>query len=356
MNINILSFIVSLIAALSSQFYLKGLIGSSIFQPSILFFLFMCSFLSIRLNILTINKGDILFASILLGFFFLLNFQLLYTTHHYGYINEFGRVIYPFLVTLVLILTFKKFKLNLSVFISTLAYILLLDVLYRLYINEAIFPFQSRYDTKGGGFLYSDSNFSSYISGALFFLIKGRNHDLKNYKLLRVLFFLESIWGLSLAAYAGFLAVWVREQLKRFKLISPSTLFIITTISVGYASFDLSMILTDGSLLTKIQIVAFLLEHVSNSDFNYFSGIGFGNFRDFTGYAHAAHSIFGIILEGGLFFTALMFILFWFFWRSPDNKTCILFMIVAGFSMFPLAYLCPLYFLLFNNRQRMVGN
>jgi hypothetical protein len=64
---------------------------------------------------------------------------------------------------------------------------------------------------------------------------------------------------------------------------------------------------------------------------------------------HASHSILGLFVEGGIIFLLLSALFYSILAIQKENRVAIIFIIIAGLSMYPIAYLAPLYCLLLIN-------
>jgi hypothetical protein len=354
-----MNVLISILCGLSSSFYIKGITGQSFFQPTLLstFALLFCVS-SVDYKKIKINSIFICLFLIIFFLFSLLVVQTTFTVHTFGFFNEVGRIVYPFLVCLIVFIVSKTNKFKIEVYLLTLVFLLSVDTFYRLYfVNNVFFPTLSRYEVKGGGLIYADSNFTAFIAGALFFLVDKYKEKLKKYLLIK--FFSISIVFLSasFAAYAAFIFAFFYKLFSSRNLITKigicflGVCTFIFVIGFQYAYFETYLnAYQDGSLKTKIEILKYFTSFLSYSDkINLFFGVGFGNFRYYNHYAHASHSILGLFVEGGIIFLLLSVLFYSILAFQKENRAAIFFIIISGLSMYPIAYLAPLYSLLLIN-------
>lgn len=343
-------YLISALCALSSCFYLKGIFGQSFYQPTLLCALILLLFCVNYKKLIIDDIFIYIFINILLLVCLLLT-QSIFVVHQYGIINEVGRVIYPIFVCLLVLMVSKTNKFDFEFYFYTILLLLIIDSIYRLYfVNDAFIPSNSRYEIKGGGLLYADSNFTGFISGSLFFLINRYRSKIKHYFCSKFLLFLITLLSASLASYVGFAFAFLYHFFISRELFIKTViliLFILISIYITFIWGLHSNFFEDGSLKTKIQIFNYFFSFLSDGNFlDILFGVGFGNFKIYNHYPHAAHSIPGLFVDGGIFYMLLTLIFYVTSAIRKDNRAALFFMLIAGFSMYPVAYLAPIFFLL----------
>jgi hypothetical protein len=278
--------------------------------------------------------------------------QTTFTEHTFGFLNEFGRIVYPFLVCFIVFTISRTNKFSFEVYFLTLVFLLTIDTIYRLYIvNDALIPVQSRYEVKGGGLIYADSNFTAFIAGTLFFLADKYKKKLKKYVFIKTFLFVITVLSASFAAYAAFICTFFFKLVSSRKFITKIAIYILC-ILIFLLGLRYTQLISfnDGSLKTKIQILKYFISYLEHSDkINLFFGVGFGNFRYYNNYMHASHSMPGLFVEGGIILILMSAVFYSALAFQKENRVPIVFILVAALSMYPIAYLAPLYILLVTN-------
>jgi hypothetical protein len=93
----------------------------------------------------------------------------------------------------------------------------------------------------------------------------------------------------------------------------------------------------DGSLASKVKILVVSVEILNLSNFSIWSGIGLGNFSKFSNYG--SHNLFGLFIELGVLGFAILVGSLFFHWKYTENRPLIIFIIISGFALYPLAYM-----------------
>lgn len=344
-------FILPFLLSSSLIFYVRGVTNNPFFQPAIYcgfvaFFVFIYYF-CVRLR----------FSYLFLWLFFLVIFiavlfiaQVNFIDFRYGMLNEIGRVLYPVVMLSVSVFICNKNDgLDLMLLRRVFAWVvvfLVIDLLYRLYVNGGVIPKFSRYDLKFGGLIFVDSNFSGVISGALLLLLG--KYDISS-RVIRCLLLIVFLYSFSLAAYfAMAFALFLSVDFGRVvNIVKPFLLSVMIFVGFFYIS-------EDGSFLTKVEIINNVLDlYASGFSSVFLYGIGFGNFKEI--YEGAAHNLFGIFSEAGLIFAIVFLYLHYLLSRLKDNKSAVIFVLISGFvSLYPLAYLGAVYLFLIGKRKKIV--
>lgn len=284
----------------------------------------------------------LLLTSLAIGLVLLYQYETSYLK--FSIINELGRLLLP-LISVAVVLGFLKGTIKL-ISLQKLArifiFLLLVDCLYRLFLNGGIVPYGSRYSLKFGGLLFVDANFNGWIS-AIIYLFRSRLGISKRNRL--ILLFLI-VYSFSLAVYGGLLLIWVIRYFRNTSFLIRLILSSIIVLLV--AGFVVNT--NDGSFMTKIDIATSSLGFISGASWDLLLfGLGSGNLKDFFG--HGSHTMFGIAAEMGL-----VFMVFWFYilhksYRLREvNKYPIIFILFTGmFSLWPVAYMSLPLFLFFIN-------
>lgn len=332
----------SLLFAMSSLFFIKGVVGSAILQPAIYVFLLLGSIFLFQPR--SIKENSIL-LSLSIFLILLLVIQSRLIGLHYGIINEVGRVVYPFLATFIMISIFdtaiKNKRLFLKYFVIIVTILLCLDLAFRLMQSGMIFPTSNRYQLKVGGLIFIDSNFNGFLAACLLLFVLFQNQIKFDSKLTFTLFFL-ALYSFSLAVYIGLFLVLLWKIVMRYKILLP---FMFAAF-VGLVLYVYFLVEDDGSFQTKLEIFYFFIEtYLSMPASSILFGIGSGNFIEYTG--RAAHSLFGLFTELGSLFVVVFL---YFIYRALLNKetyVVLLFVGIVGFaSIYPITYMTLIYFVL----------
>lgn len=333
---------IALVFAVASIFFVRGLTNFPFLQP-VVFAILIIFLLYVYKPVFYLRLSILL--SFIIFLIFLILYQYVFVGLKYGFANEIGRVLLPFIATFFMLLLFKKYVSNKKQFITKyiiyLTIFLFVDLVWRLLENGAIIPVNHRYELKVGGLIFIDSNFSGFIAACLFlFAYFNKLLDQRNLSFWLLLFII--VYSFSFSVYIAFILSVLFYLIYKAKalFIFFLPLFIFGLLILYHVISD------DGSFLTKIVIFEFLVYEFLTSDLRtIFFGIGSGNFILYVG--KASHSLFGLFAELGIVF-GLVFILFTLFLMYyKELKPLMLFIVIAGFvSMFPIAYMTPVYFLI----------
>lgn len=333
--------------------YLRGFTGSAYLQPSLYFFgiLGACLHCLKKTDHVSISLFWLaIIAQIILSMqFFLLGHQL-------HFLNEIGRVVYPFLVAFTgsaLAFNYDERRLSIAVsfFIKTISVLLLADAFVRL-IQNGVWPVSvaSRYDIKSGGLLFPDSNFNGFLAG--FVLLFMRNTKLpikKSSWMVASLTFLVVV-SASLAAYAGILIALL------VGLLGPRISIIVSACSISAILFLMmqnqvnlhaALMSVDGSLATKFLIAQEAWVRIWSGDILLtVFGSGSGLLKE--SFQFASHNFIGLASELGIVFVVayFSFALFLFMNLHHHLTTFVFLGMVGGISLLPIAYMACVYFLL----------
>lgn len=341
--------------AFSLIFYLKGLSSSVFLQPTIYFtgflILFTFAYFSKNSNI----KYRLFFiAMIVIGMMFNLIIQHIFIHHINGFLNEFGRVVFPYIATFVAFFTIKKLQSNLiwKGLIKITIILLLIETIYRILVSGVYIPsFENRYLIKGGGIMFIDSNFTGYVAGVIYLLLPKFKGILNKVYIYRVILIFIILYSMSYSVFAGLFILLVIFFIQKFYILRIFGIIFLTIIL--YFLYD--FISNDGSFLTKIEIINLAYEYVtSHNFFDLVIGIGHGNFAEyFDETSHGAHNFIGMSVEGGLIFLLINISVYYYFYKNKDNRRAIIFIVWTGIvSMYPMAYMSVVYVLLLFDKNK----
>lgn len=339
--------------ALSTIFYIKGLTSKIFYQPVFILSIFVFIYFTFYLfKIYRINKKYIFYISLTFILFISMLFQIANgITYTNGIVNELGRIIFPFLLAISIFFILERNNELWNIFLNILIIMLLIDTLYRIFETGIYFPsLTNRYLIKTHGILFIDPNFTGYIAGTIFLLLA----KFKNFRkviLKKIILLLVVFYSMSFAVWAGLFIVFLFAIIKRCFILKILSLFIIAIALLSLYNF----VSNDGSFLTKIQILQLSYNFFTTESFvKVLIGIGHGNFASyFAETNHGAHNLIGISVEGGLLFLLVNIIFYFYLWINNENKLAIIFILSAGLvSMYPIAYMSPIYVLLFYNNTK----
>ena len=324
---------------MSSIFYARGLTNSAMGQPVVFITIFLL-FIFIFRPIITQFSLKIFLIVFLLTL--LLTIQEYLIGLKYGIINEFGRIVFPLLSSLLLANWYGRHVTNrrkfMNVFLKTVVFFLIIDLCVRLIQSGKVFPIYNRYDLKVGGLIFLDSNFNGFLSACLWiYSLESKIIKLKSSA--SALYFILILYSFSLAVYVGLLAVILYKICTR-NIISMSIFAPIGGILVWYTYILIS---SDGSFLTKIEILEFAYNYILDADIGkILIGLGSGNLIYYVG--RASHTLVGIGAELGLLFTLIVFVILIALYFVQGLSTLILFIVIVALAaLFPIAYLSPVY-------------
>ena len=321
----------------AALFYIRGISTNPVMQPIIFG---TCIIVLTSFYILSmrpwIKKLHITLVVAIIILTVLLSLQYLHIGLRKGIINEAGRIVLPLIVTLsVLIfyenLTTQKKHRFYSIFIKLSVILLVIDLMYRLWLNGAVLPTFSRYEIKRGGLLFVDSNFNAMLSFLLWLEIP------KSEFRLRLVLLLIVFWSLSIAVYVclflHFLFIFARKNLLRVA-------FSISFFGLLLVYYN-DLLFSDGSFQTKLEIirVAFSTEATDKS----LLGVGFGNFNTVFDIKHPSHNLFGLYAEGGVIFIFALLLIYWWLYTNGAQASVIYMIIIGSISLFPIAYMAVYY-------------
>lgn len=329
----------AVVFAMSSIFYVRGFTGSALAQPVIYITLFLL-FISVTRPI--INRLSLKIFAIAFSLSILLAIQQYLIGLKYGIINEFGRIVFPLLSSLLLANWYARYVENkckfMATFLKAILFFLILDLIFRLVQNGKLFPTYSRYELKVGGLIYLDSNFSGFLSACLW-IYSLENKIIKFKSITSILYCLLILYSFSLAVYIGLLGVFL------YKAFSRNIILILISIPIcSIVIWYVYMLVSeDGSFATKLEIGEFVFNYIAMSNpETVLIGLGSGNIIDYIG--RASHTLIGVGIELGLFFTLItFFILYTLFWVEGLSALIVFISIVALAALFPIAYLSPVY-------------
>lgn len=339
------STIIQSIIGLSLLGYLRGLGSNPLIQLNIYalgIVMILWTFKGVMYQKMNIERNSqMLFViSGVIGLILLYQSQTSYLK--FSIVNELGRLLLP-LITVASILSFLNGSMQIAKLrrvIRFLIFLLLLDCLWRLYLNGGILPIASRYSLKFGGLLFVDANFNGWIAAILYLY---RTHlMLSNRDRIFLLFLI--LYSFSLAVYGGLVLTLIIRFVHRYPQIFRTVLYLFI-IAIGVVfGFNIK----DGSFATKVDIALSSFNLVYGASWNMLLfGLGSGNLKDFIG--HGSHTMIGIAAEMGLVFVLIWFLLFKKCYMFKEaNRTPLFFIISTGLiSLWPVAYMSLPLFLFF---------
>lgn len=339
------SIIIQSIIGLSLLGYLRGLGSNPLIQLNIYasgMVLLLWTYKGVINQKMNIERNSqmLFLTSGIIGLILLHQSQTSYLK--FSILNELGRLVLP-LISVAVILSFLNGSMqlaNLRSVVRLLIFLLLLDSLFRLYLNDGFLPIANRYSLKFGGLLFVDANFNGWIAAILYLF---RAHlMLSNRDRIFLLYLI--LYSFSLAVYGGLAFTFIIRFVER----APENFRIFLYIFVIILGIILGLNINDGSFDTKVDIAinSFDIIYSASSDLLFF-GLGSGNLKDYLG--HGSHTMIGIALEMGLVFVLLWFLLLKkCFKYKEENKLPMFFIICTGLlSLWPVAYMSlPLFLFL----------
>jgi hypothetical protein len=267
-----------------------------------------------------------------------------------AFLNEFARLCLPFIVAL---LSFQVFlvtcpdaqrEMAMRVFVRGSLIILSIDCAARI-CEPLLNGSMGRYDYKYGGLFYSDSNFNGVIAGCIYCLIFDLGKSWRNSRIHAILL---SLLSFSYGVYISLTAVIVWRYISRVHgnvretTLLIAALFLISPVVIFGGIIFIESIFSNGSFLTKLEIVELVFAFYSNHIETIWTGLGSGQMREVLGWD--SHNLVGLSAELGLVGSLTLLLLLLFLW-SCSSYTSLFLTLVGGFSLFPVAYLAPIIFI-----------
>ncbi len=192
------------------------------------------------------------------------------------------------------------------------------------------------YSSKTGSIMFADSNSTAFLSGTVLLLLV----YLKKYKMVYLKFALLVITILTFSRSAMFalIIICIISYFRKIRILTVVSLLVILPTSYYILNINLiEYFLTDGSFLTKIDILRNTVLFVNNANFSEFLfGIGFGNAQEYIGIW--AHNYFvtyfietGVI---GLILNIIMLVKLLSMGKY-ENRYLLLFLAITGLSFVP---------------------
>ena len=250
-----------------------------------------------------------------------------------NYFNEIGRITLPFFIPIGCFYFLGKTRLNdISKVIFVVSVIFFINALVRLFISSGF----DLYSLKSSVF-FADSNYDGYLSLLLYMLIS--SSSLINKTVIKRILFLSCILSFSRSVWIGiFVYEFIRLSYKYKWLIYVWGALV--PLLLGYMYNIYLDITTDGSYITKFEIINMFNLWLNNNGSNVFLGVGSGNIM--TIFPRGSHNIFGLSVELGVLFISVYLIFVFLFCKSfVKDYFLVLFVILltGGVSFYPIAYM-----------------
>jgi len=334
-----------------SSFFLYGFLGDSFFQPVYLGLMLSVLYILISLEYTTISNSMIIYFLIGLSFLLLFFIQDIRGDLADGYLKGLGRIYIPMLYFPLTVHLLKNEDEDIllkiiNIFIKINIIFYFIDFLSRfiyVFINMGFISFQRFYAYKENSFFYQDSNFIAVMILASILFLRSLEHIYKtNYNKEKIILFVLLFFTFSRAAIASYILLYFFKP-KKYSFLEKLLLIILILILSYFLWLFFS---EDGSLITKFEIIDFSIKVMFENINNFLFGVGTGNLKNI--YIRASHNLIGLIAELGFIGTIIYAFNLWYIYKKIDIYFIYIFLpiLISGLSMFPIAYLQPVYIML----------
>jgi hypothetical protein len=263
-------------------------------------------------------------------------------------VTEMARLVIPPLSVPIALFCLSVIKPKRNIYAIVIDFniaLLFVELAYRMYTSIGLsgFTLAGFYSYKYSSLLFQDSNFVGFNIVALLVFLDYAKDAIPRFKLKRAALLILLVLTFSRSCFITMFLIWVIQWIERAHLAMKTVILIAV---VTAAAIAIPILMTDGSVVTKMDIFKYFNEWLNTATpGDLLFGIGSGNF--IVKFNRESHTFFGLTTENGFLWAAgtALYLITLLRFTKGRGRYLLLSLLINGLSLFPVAYLNLFYIL-----------